>query len=74
VAFIQVEVNYCKGCGLCIPVCRQGLLELSDEIGASGYHSIQIKNAGRCTGCCYCALVCPEAAIEVFVPVKEETP
>jgi 2-oxoglutarate ferredoxin oxidoreductase subunit delta len=72
-AYIQIEVDYCKGCGLCIPVCREKLIELSAEIGANGYRSAVINDTENCTGCCYCALVCPEAAIEVFVAVKEGT-
>ena len=69
--YIEVQVGYCKGCGLCIPVCAKELLALSEDINASGYHTRVVSDMEACTGCCYCALACPESAIEVFMEAKE---
>lgn len=69
--YIEIETNYCKGCGLCIGVCAKQLLDLAEDIGANGFRTAVITDNEACTGCCYCALICPEAAIEVLMTVKE---
>jgi len=39
---------------------------LSEKLNAKGYVVAEFKNDKNCTGCATCALVCPEAAIEVY--------
>lgn len=67
--FIIVNETYCKGCGLCVEVCPEAILELAARLNRKGYHPVEEKGDG-CTGCANCALVCPEAAITV----KREIP
>ncbi len=63
---IVVSDVYCKGCGLCVSVCPQHVIELAPErITAKGYHPAQLKAEG-CTGCAVCAVICPDAAITVY--------
>lgn len=64
--YIAVETDYCKGCGLCVSVCPEDLLALSEERSASGYRTAFLGDADRCTGCCFCARMCPDVAIEVY--------
>ncbi len=62
---IQIQVEACKGCELCIESCPQESLALSKEINAKGYHyAVLIED--NCTGCVNCALVCPDAVITVY--------
>lgn len=63
---IVVNENYCKGCGICVENCPQGVLALDMEhITPKGYHPAALIAEG-CTGCGICAVVCPDAAITVY--------
>jgi 2-oxoglutarate ferredoxin oxidoreductase subunit delta len=71
--WIVVDDLYCKGCGLCIDVCPQDVLELDmSRLTPKGYHPAQMIEE-ICTGCGICAVICPDAAITVYreKPVKE---
>jgi 2-oxoglutarate ferredoxin oxidoreductase subunit delta len=62
---VDITVEQCKGCELCIVSCPQDGLALSNEINKQGYHyAVLIEDV--CTGCMNCALVCPEAIITVY--------
>lgn len=63
---ITVDDTYCKGCGLCVDVCPQGIIELdTSKITAKGYHPAHMTDESKCTGCTSCALMCPDVAITV---------
>lgn len=62
---IDVQIETCKGCELCIEACPQDSIDLSNEINKKGYHyAVLVKD--NCTGCVNCALVCPDAVITVY--------
>ena len=61
---IIIDIERCKGCGLCVAVCPKNGIVISKKSNKSGYFSAQAVNAD-CTGCAVCALVCPDVAIEV---------
>jgi 2-oxoglutarate ferredoxin oxidoreductase subunit delta len=69
---IEINVELCKDCKLCMSVCPHQLIESSDQLNQKGYYSAffsekQIKKEERkCTGCGLCAISCPEIAIEVY--------
>ncbi len=68
---IVVNELYCKGCGLCVDACPQGVIGLAAErLNAKGYHPAELIKEG-CTGCGICAIICPEAAITVFREVTK---
>ena len=47
---IDVRIDTCKGCELCIEACLQESLALSPQINTLGYHyAVLIKD--NCTGC-----------------------
>ena len=62
---IIIDIERCKGCGLCVTVCPKGCIIISKCSNKSGYFPAEATNM-ECTGCAMCAIVCPDAAIEVF--------
>jgi len=63
---IIIDKEFCKSCGYCIEFCSEDLISLSDNLNAKGYYHVEFMDENGCTGCATCALVCPEAAIEVY--------
>lgn len=63
---IYVDIDRCKGCGLCIAACPLDLLELAtDVVNKKGYQPMQIHTPEKCIGCANCALMCPDVVITV---------
>jgi 2-oxoglutarate ferredoxin oxidoreductase subunit delta len=63
---IAVDIEECKGCGLCVESCPPKCLELTPELSAYGVHPAHYTGEG-CTGCGICFYCCPEpGAITVF--------
>jgi 2-oxoglutarate ferredoxin oxidoreductase subunit delta len=64
---LEVTVDRCKGCGLCIAVCPKSILELDASfVNALGYHPIRLTDANACTSCALCARMCPDAVFAVY--------
>lgn len=64
---VTVNVERCKGCDLCVNACPTKVLALqSNEVNNRGYHFAYMEHPEACIGCMSCALVCPDACIEVF--------
>ncbi|RLG84081.1 MAG: ferredoxin [Thermoprotei archaeon] len=53
-----INKDACTGCGTCVSVCPQGVLELKDG-------KAEVVNPDNCTGCRTCEATCPSAAITV---------
>ena len=63
---VTIDVNECKGCGLCIDACPPKKLALSSALNAYGVHPAIYLGEG-CTGCGICFYCCPEpGAITVY--------
>jgi NAD-dependent dihydropyrimidine dehydrogenase PreA subunit len=56
---IQVDINECKGCGLCIEACPPKVIAMSERLNHYGYRTAMYAGSG-CTGCGICFLACPE--------------
>lgn len=63
---IIITADRCKGCLLCIEGCPKGEIEPGVKINKYGYNVVDFKNKGLCNACTLCAIVCPDAAIEVY--------
>ncbi len=63
---IVVDVQKCKGCGVCIPACPTSVIELAKEVNGKGYHFAYMEHPDECTGCSNCAIVCPDGVITVY--------
>ena len=68
---LEINLDECKGCGLCVAACPVNVIELSkDLINVQGYHPASYKGSG-CTACGTCFYTCPEpGAIKVYRLVK----
>jgi len=55
----------CKGCGICVELCPQEVLEVSQQTNSKGYHLPEVISGKElsCVHCEFCTLVCPEFAI-----------
>jgi len=51
--------TWCKGCGLCVAFCPQGVIE------ANGSGRPVVVHGERCTACHWCDTHCPDMAITV---------
>lgn len=56
---IRVDIDECKGCGLCIEACPPKVISLSERLNHYGYRTATYAGSG-CTGCGICHLACPE--------------
>jgi len=62
---VDIDIEKCKGCELCVVACPQEALALAKDINKQGYHyAVLIEDV--CTGCTNCALVCPDAVLTVY--------
>lgn len=66
---VLINTERCKGCELCVAVCGRKALGMSMDLNAKGMHYVRVLLPDGCTACLNCALICPDAAIEI----QEET-
>jgi len=60
---VFIDIERCKGCGLCITFCPSHVLERSEKFNSRGYHPPKDVKAEDCTGCDICGYFCPDFAI-----------
>jgi 2-oxoglutarate ferredoxin oxidoreductase subunit delta len=64
---VVIDVDRCKGCGLCTTVCPAHILRLSEgRFNAKGYHPVEVTDPEACTGCAMCATMCPDVVLTVY--------
>jgi 2-oxoglutarate ferredoxin oxidoreductase subunit delta len=57
---LNIDRQWCKGCGICVHFCPEKVLELDDDEKAFAARPEQ------CTRCKLCEFRCPDLAIEVI--------
>jgi 2-oxoglutarate ferredoxin oxidoreductase subunit delta len=60
---VTIDIQRCKGCGYCVEFCPLGVLAISAEFNAKGYHYPEVVARERCSGCDLCGMYCPDFAI-----------
>ena len=69
---LDIAIDRCKGCGLCVSVCPKHVLALdAATVNPLGYHPVELLDAASCTSCALCARVCPDAVLTVYAPAKK---
>ena len=63
---VVVDVERCKGCGVCIAACPCNVLALASSVNVKGYNYVEMANADNCTGCASCGVICPDSCIVVY--------
>ncbi|HEX3744862.1 MAG TPA: 4Fe-4S dicluster domain-containing protein [Bryobacteraceae bacterium] len=56
---VVMNVEECKGCGLCVEACPSKVLSLSKSLNRYGYRPAVYLGHG-CSGCGICFFACPE--------------
>jgi NAD-dependent dihydropyrimidine dehydrogenase PreA subunit len=67
-ARIDIKLDRCNGCGICVNSCAVDVIRLNEEIKKA-----TAKYPQECMLCGYCELDCPEEAIYLS-PVKDMPP
>ena len=70
--YIEVDVQRCKGCGLCVEACPTDEIVLSSQINLKGYHFAEQRKTTECNACRLCAVICPDVALRVWRPLKKK--
>ncbi len=55
---IDIIVNYCKGCEICVAFCPEHVLAMNKEIA-------EVIDISKCTKCNICEYLCPDFSISV---------
>ncbi len=62
---VRILVQYCKGCGLCVATCEEGVFEVPEEVSKDGFRAARVKEPAKCKVCGRCYIMCPDAAIVI---------
>jgi len=63
---IVIDIEKCKGCGVCVPACPNDVIALGKEVNRKGYYYSGMVKPEECVGCANCAIVCPDGVISVY--------
>jgi 2-oxoglutarate ferredoxin oxidoreductase subunit delta len=62
----HIAVDSCKGCGLCVSVCPEGVLIIDESsLNIKGYNPAAVVSVENCIGCLSCALICPDVSFTI---------
>ena len=62
---VSIDIERCKGCGLCVWACSKDVLEMGFErTNAKGYY-YPVVVGDDCSACAQCGIVCPDVCIGV---------
>jgi len=62
---VCIEVEVCKGCGICVTTCPKKILKMSAHSNAKGAETVEQIDPEKCVKCGTCQDICPDLAIWV---------
>jgi 2-oxoglutarate ferredoxin oxidoreductase subunit delta len=69
--YVEISVEGCKGCGLCVVNCPTKCLAVNlTDTNSYGLHYAYMVDEEKCIACQNCAVICPDAAITVYKKVS----
>jgi len=66
-----IDIERCKGCGLCVNVCPKNVLIMSDKANKQGYFPACQERPADCVYCTTCCIMCPDVAITITKYVED---
>ena len=70
--YVEIDIEACKGCGLCVINCPTECLALNtSDTNSYSLHYSYVMDQDKCIACMNCAVICPDAAITVYREVKK---
>ncbi len=63
---VEIREESCKSCGYCVKFCPKQVLDIGRQVNSKGYQYVIVKEIDACVACLSCAVMCPEAAIEIY--------
>ena len=70
-AKIKINIERCKGCGICVSVCPIDNLRMSANMNKSGHKHVEVIDEAKCTGCALCCQMCPDVVIEIVEQLQK---
>ncbi len=67
----EIDIERCKGCGLCVTVCPKNVLEITDQVNKKGYFPAHQARPEDCVYCATCCRMCPDVAITILAIVEK---
>jgi ferredoxin len=62
---VQINLEKCKGCDLCIDVCPKAAIRKSGVSNKKGYDYVEV-DIERCNGCGACYIICPDCCFIII--------
>lgn len=62
---LNINADWCKGCGICVAFCPKQVLELDDK------DKCTVVRREDCIVCGLCEMRCPDLAIEIIATKTE---
>ncbi len=63
---VVVDIEACKGCGVCVANCPTKAIIQGPNVNSKGYNYVVLADGVDCIGCASCAMVCPDSCLTVY--------